>query len=289
MALSYELILVDDCCPRNSWSVVKQIAEIDPAVVGIHLSRNFGQHAAIQAGLMLTKGEWIIVMDCDLQDRPEEVPALLAKAGEGFEVVRAKRVERSDPWYRRVASKVFYALLSFLTDTHQSPAIGNFGVYNRRVITQILSWQESSKYFPAIVPWIGFRQAELPVAHAPRFAGRSSYNLRKLIRLALDVIVGFSDKPLKLVMGVGLTMAGFSFCVSFIVLLLYFAGLVTIEGWTSIVLSLWFLSGCMLFALGLTGLYIGRILVETKGRPSFIVESTVSQATLIQHCVAPKS
>ncbi len=286
MGLSYELILVDDGCPRSSWTVVKQIAETDPAVIGIHLSRNFGQHAAIQAGLMLTKGEWIVVMDCDLQDRPEEVPALLAKAREGFEVVRAKRVARNDPWYRRVASKIFYALLSFLTDTNQSSAVGNFGIYSRRVITEILSWQESSKYFPAIVPWIGFTQAELPVSHAPRFAGRSGYNLRKLVHLALDVIVGFSDKPLKLVMGVGLAMAGLSFCISFMVLLFYFAGLVTVEGWASIALSLWFLSGCMLFALGLTGLYIGRILVETKGRPTFIVEATVSQATSIQQCVA---
>jgi polyisoprenyl-phosphate glycosyltransferase len=284
MGLSYELVLVDDCCPYNSWAVVKQIAEIDPAVVGIRFSRNFGQHAAIQAGLMLTKGEWIVVMDCDLQDRPEEVPALIAKAREGFEVVRAQRVARNDPWYRRVASKMFYALLSFLTDTRQSPAVGNFGVYSRRVITEILGWQESSKYFPAIVPWIGFRQAELPVAHAPRFAGQSSYDLSKLVRLALDVIVGFSDKPLRLVMSFGLAMAGFSFCLSLTVLLLYFAGLVTVEGWTSIALSLWFLSGCMLFALGLTGLYIGRILVETKGRPSFIVESTVSQATSIPQC-----
>jgi glycosyltransferase involved in cell wall biosynthesis len=291
MGLSYELVLVDDCCPRNSWATVKQLAEIDPAVIGIHLSRNFGQHAAIQAGLTLAKGEWIVVMDCDLQDRPEEVPALLAKARQGFEVVRAQRVARNDPWYRRVASKMFYALLSFLTDTRQSPAIGNFGIYSRRVITEILSWQESSKYFPAIVPWIGFAQTELSVSHAPRFAGRSSYNLRKLVRLALDVIIGFSDKPLKLLMAVGLAMAGLSFCVSFVVLLFYFAGLVTVEGWTSIALSLWFLSGCMLFALGLTGLYIGRILVETKGRPSFIIESTVSQVTSIQQCIVkpPKS
>jgi glycosyltransferase involved in cell wall biosynthesis len=274
--LSHELILVDDCCPRNSWAVVKRIAEDDPSVTGVRLSRNFGQHAAIQAGLSLAKGEWIVVMDCDLQDRPEEVPALLAKAQEGFEIVRAKRVERNDPWTRRIASRFFYALLSFLTNTQQSADVANFGVYSSRVIAEILAWQESSKYFPAIVPWIGFAQVEIPVGHDSRFSGHSSYNIKKLFNLAIDLIVGFSDKPLTLVMAGGLAMAVASFCVAFAVVVLHVVGFITVQGWTSIVLSLWFLSGCLLFALGLVGLYVGRILVETKGRPTFIIDSIVS-------------
>ncbi len=277
MGVSYELILVDDRCPFNSWASIGSITEKDPSVTGVRLSRNFGQHAAIQAGLSLATGAWIIVMDCDLQDRPEEVPALLAKAREGFDIVRARRVERNDPWFRRLLSRLFYSLLSFLTDTQQSPDIANFGVYHSRVIARILAWQESSKYFPAIIPWVGYAQTEISVEHDKRFSGQSSYNIRKLFRLAVDVIVGFSDKPLTLVMTAGLAMAATSFCVAFAVLLLHVVGLITVEGWTSIVLSLWFLSGCLLFALGLVGLYVGRILIETKGRPTFIIDRVVSR------------
>ncbi len=277
IGVAHELILVDDRCPRDSWATVRRLVEADPAVIGIRLSRNFGQHAAIQAGLANTKGEWIVVMDCDLQDRPEEIPGLFAKAREGFDVVRARRIGRNDPWHRRMTSRIFYAMLSFLTDTHQSDEVANFGVYHRRVIDAITCWDENSKYFPAIVPWVGFAQTELPVAHDPRFAGKSSYNFGKLVQLGLDVIVGFSNKPLKLVMGIGLVMAVVSFLTSFTILIFHLTGLVTVEGWTSIALSLWFLSGCVLFALGLTGLYIGRILVESKGRPTFLVDQVLAR------------
>ena len=147
MGVSYELILVDDRCPKNSWLSIKRLAEDDHAIVGISLSRNFGQHAAIQAGLSRVRGEWVVVMDCDLQDRPEEVPKLWAKALEGFDVVRAKRANRSDPWYRRFFSRVFYTFLSYLTDTHQSPQFSNFGIYNRRVIEVITQWQEEFEIF----------------------------------------------------------------------------------------------------------------------------------------------
>ena len=163
MGVSYELVLVDDRCPKNSWLSINHLAEEDHAIVGLRLSRNFGQHAAIQAGLSQVRGEWIVVMDCDLQDRPEEVPRLWAKCLEGFDVVRAKRVNRSDPWYRRFFSKAFYTFLSYLTDTHQSPEFSNFGIYSRRVIEVITRWQEELKYFPAIVSWIGFSQTILAV------------------------------------------------------------------------------------------------------------------------------
>lgn len=278
MGVSYELILVDDRCPKNSWLSIKRLAENDPAIVGVRLSRNFGQHAAIQAGLSRTRGEWIVVMDCDLQDRPEEVPRLYAKALEGFDIVRAKRANRADPWYRRFLSKVFYAFLSYLTDTHQSPQFSNFGIYNRRVIDVITQWQEESKYFPAIVSWIGFSQSVLTVEQDARFEGHSSYTFAKLIGLGMNVIVGFSDKPLKLVMVTGFVIALLSFGMTFLVLILHFLGTLTVQGWASIALSLWFAAGCLLFAVGLTGLYVGRILVEVKGRPSFIIDSVMASA-----------
>jgi dolichol-phosphate mannosyltransferase len=278
MGMSYELVLVDDRCPKNSWLSIGRIAKDDPAIVGVRLSRNFGQHAAIQAGLSRARGDWIVVMDCDLQDRPEEVARLWAKAREGFDVVRAKRANRSDPWYRRFFSKSFYNLLSYLTDTHQNPEFSNFGIYSRKVIDVVTQWQEESKYFPAIVSWVGFSQATLTVEQDQRFSGPSSYTFAKLVKLGMNVIVGFSDKPLKLVMAAGFTMALLSFSMALFILVSHLMGVLTVEGWASIALSLWFLAGCLLFALGLTGLYIGRILIEVKGRPSFIIDRVLIHA-----------
>ena len=271
-AVAYELILVDDCCPKGSWSEIERIAATDPAILGIRLSRNFGQHAAIQAGLSKAKGEWIIVMDCDLQDRPEEVPRLWAKALEGFDIVRARRSTRNDPTHRRLLSRAFYLCLSYLTDTHQNPEFSNFGIYSRRVIETIISWEEESKYFPAIVSWVGFSQSTLSVEQNPRFEGQSSYTLSKLLALGMNVIIGFSDKPLKIVMASGFVMALLSFGMAFVVLLAHLLGALTVQGWASLALSLWFVAGCLMFSIGLSGLYVGRILVETKGRPTFIID-----------------
>ncbi len=278
--MRYELILIDDRCPKGSWQEIERLAAIDPAILGIRLSRNFGQHAAIQAGLSRAKGEWTFVMDCDLQDRPEEAPRLWAKAREGYDVVRAERVERNDPMHRRFFSRAFYALLSYLTDTHQNAEFSNFGIYHRRVIETIIGWEEESKYFPAIVSWVGFSQSTLPVEQDPRYVGRSSYTLRKLLTLALNIIVGFSDKPLKIVMISGFLIALLSFGMSFFVLVAHLVGTLTVQGWASIALSLWFVAGCVMFSIGLTGLYVGRILVETKGRPTFIIDREVASRSV---------
>jgi polyisoprenyl-phosphate glycosyltransferase len=282
MGVSYELILVDDRCPKHSWLSITQLASQDHAIVGVRLSRNFGQHAAIQAGLSHVRGAWIVVMDCDLQDRPEEVPRLWAKALEGFDVVRAKRVNRKDPKYRQIVSTGFYRLLSYLTDANQNPEFSNFGIYSRKAIEVVTQWQEESKYFPAIISWIGFSQSVLAVEQDPRFAGHSSYTFSKLVALGMNVIIGFSDKPLKFVMATGFLIALLSFGMTSFVLISHLMGALTVRGWASIALSLWFLAGCLLFAVGLTGLYVGRILVEVKGRPTFIIDRVITHPSSSQ-------
>lgn len=270
---SYEIVLVDDRCPKGSWVVIEKLVKESQFIKGLRLSRNFGQHAAIQAGLMRAKGEWIVVMDCDLQDQPEEVPILLHKATLGsYDIVRARRTNRSDSLYRRTASKAFYSLLSFLTDTHQSSEIANFGVYNSRAIREFNRWTEQSKYFPAMIEWIGFNQTSIEIKHAGRFEGQSSYTFRKLLGLATNIIIGFSDKPLKLMTLSGMLISLLTFVGSILLLILHFNGVFRVEGWTSVMLSLWFLSGYIIFGLGLTGLYIGRALIESKGRPVYIVD-----------------
>jgi glycosyltransferase involved in cell wall biosynthesis len=279
MRSSYEIILVDDRCPFGSWQVVERLTADNLHIVGIRLSRNFGQHAAINAGLTHVRGQWIIVMDCDLQDQPEEVPAMLEAAKVGsFDVVRASRGIRNDPLYRRALSQAFYATLSFLTNTHQSADIANFGVYSRRVINAVNSWQEESKYFPATIEWVGFSQSTLTVSHGARFSGRSSYKFRTLFRLGLNVVVGFSDRPLRLMMYAGFAVAVASFALALLVLIMGLFGFFSAPGWASIMLSLWFLAGSVLFGIGLTGLYVGRILIEAKGRPTFIVDRLVRRS-----------
>ena len=276
---SFELVLVDDRCPRDSWAVVRELARSDPTVLGVRLSRNFGQHAAINAGLQRARGRWIVVMDCDLQDRPEEIPNLLKTARDGgFDIVRARRVDRNDPWHRRFVSQLFYRVLSFLTDTHQSADIANFGIYSSKVIRAVNSWDEDLKYFPAIIEWIGFSRTEVPVVHDSRHDGRSSYNLRRLLRLAANVVVGFSDKPLKLMMFTGFVVALLSLGLAAALLIARLLGAFgAVAGWASLMLSLWFLTGGLLFGLGLTGLYVGRIFIEAKGRPMFIVDEVVAR------------
>lgn len=271
--MTHELILVDDRCPRGSWTEIKRLASRDARVVGVRLSRNFGQHAAIQAGLRRVRGAYIVVMDCDLQDQPEAIPMLYEKALEGWDVVQARRAKReSDPLYRRLSSRAFYIILGFLTNTEQSPEVANFGIYSRKVIDTITSWNEEAKYFPAIVQWVGFSRTGIEVDHGARFEGKSSYSLSRLTQLALDVVVGFSDRPLRLLTFAGFIIAFVSFIVIAIVGALHLAGRLTVKGWASLELSLWFLSGCTMFALGLTGLYVGRILLETKGRPNYIID-----------------
>lgn len=276
LSVSYEVVLVDDRCPLGSWKVIESLVKSDANIVGIRLSRNFGQHAAINAGLLQVRGKWIVVMDCDLQDQPEEVPAMLdvAKAGP-FDIVRARRVARKDPLHRRILSRSFYAALSFLTNTNQSAEIANFGVYSRRVIDVVNSWQEESKYFPATIEWVGFSKTAIEVSHGKRHSGESSYKLTSLLRLGLNVVVGFSDRPLKILMLAGFVISIISFGIALVVLLMGLLGLFSAPGWASIILSIWFIAGSLLFGLGLTGIYIGRILIEAKGRPTFIVDTSL--------------
>jgi polyisoprenyl-phosphate glycosyltransferase len=272
LGLSFEIILVDDRCPQNSWEIVQQLAATHPEVVGIRLSRNFGQHPAIYAGLHAAKGEWIVVLDCDLQDRPEEIERLFAQAQKGFDVVRARRINRQDIVIRRLLSNAFYSTLTFLTGVKHSAEIANFGLYRRKVIEAILSWSEDHRYFPAAVQWIGFAVSDVEVEHAERKYGKSSYNFTKLLRLALAIIVSFSDKPLRLMAQSGVVISVLSFVISIAYLTVALLGEFEVPGWASIMISLWFISGILIFAIGFLGIYIGQVMREAKGRPNYVID-----------------
>ena len=267
----FEIILVNDESPDDDWDTISELAGNDKRVKGINLSRNFGQHYAITAGLEYCSGEWIVVMDCDLQDQPEEITRLYNKAREGYHIVYAQREQRKDKLLTRIYSKVFYAFLGYLTDTMQDPTIANFGIYNRNVIDSIKSMGDYQRYFPTMVRWVGFKSTKISVSHAERAEGKSGYSFNKLLKLALDVILSFSDKPLLLTIKFGFALSGLASIFALYNLVLFLDHKILVPGYTSLLLSLWFLSGLIISVLGVVGLYIGKTFDKVKNRPSYII------------------
>lgn len=273
---SYEIILVNDGSPMNDWEIIQNIAFKDKHVTGINFSRNFGQHNAIMAGLNRCSSDLIVVMDCDLQDQPEEIPKLLEEYNKGFDIVIGSRESRNDSYFKKLFSKLFYFALSYLTDTEQDSSVGNFGIYSSKVIKAVLSMKDDRKYFPSMAKFVGFRRSIIKIKHSKRKYGKTSYKLKDLVNLAVSTIISFSDKPLRLVIKLGLLIALASILFGFYNLLRYFNGEVLVSGWVSIIVSIWFLSGIIIFVLGVIGLYTGRIFEKSKDRPIYIIKDEVN-------------
>lgn len=269
---SYEIVLVDDYSPDDSWNKITEIAKKNNTVKGLKLSKNFGQHCAIMAGLNNISGDYIVVLDCDLQDQPEEIEKLFNETRKGFDIVLARRYERKDSFYKKMVSKLFYKTLSYLTGAQQDATVANFGIYSKQAIGEIVKLHEKIKYFPTMVQWIGFKTSYVDVEHASRKEGKSNYNLKKLLNLALDIILAYSDKPLRLIIKFGLSIAIISFLMAFYVLFQKITGKVSVSGYASLIISMWFLCGSLLTTLGIVGLYVGKIFEEVKNRPSYIIE-----------------
>jgi len=272
----YEIILVEDGSPDKSWEGIREICKKKPEVKGVKLSRNFGQHYAITAGLTQAKGEWIVVMDCDLQDLPEEIPRLFEKAMEGYDLVVAKRTLRKDTLLKKLSSKLFYSIFSYLTETKQDNTIANFGIYNAKVIQAILSMNDHIRYFPTMSQWVGFSKGSLNVKHGAREEGESSYSWKKLINLALENIIAFSDKPLRLTIRFGLLMSCTSSLVGIYYLFQYFTGKIVVLGFISVIVSIWFLAGIIILILGILGIYVGKMFEKIKDRPVFIIQDKIN-------------
>ena len=272
----YEIILVNDASPDNTWEEIKKQCAVNPRVKGLNLSRNFGQHYAITAGLQYAKGDWVVVMDCDLQDRPEEIPNLYAKAQEGYDSVFAQRVVRQHSWLKRTASRCFYSVFSYLTETKQDPSVANFGIYSRKVIDSVLSMGDRMRFFPVQVQWVGYKQGFLPITHDLRAEGKSSYNIKKLFRLAWDTIISFSDKPLRIMMKLGFLITILSSIIGLVFIVKYLTGQITVLGYTSLIISLWLIGGIVISLLGIVGIYLGKTFEQSKHRPNYIVGQTIN-------------
>ena len=267
----FEIVLVEDCGGDGSWQLIRELARRDSRVKGIQFSRNFGQHYGITAGLDHCDGDWVVVMDCDLQDRPEEIPRLYAKAQEGFDVVFARRGKRSDPPLKRVASWLFYRLFSWLADIDYDGRSGNFCVISRKVVANFRGMREQLRFFGALTNWMGFPTAYVDVQHAERYAGDSTYTFGKLWKLAAGAVVAYSDKPLRLSIRIGFILAACAVLYGIYILaraLLYGSA---VTGWASLIVSIYFIGGIIIGILGIIGIYLGKAFDEPKKRPLYII------------------
>lgn len=272
----FEIILVEDCGGDRSWEIICELAKSDPRVKGIQFSRNFGQHYGITAGLDHCDGDWVVVMDCDLQDRPEEIPRLYEKAQEGYDVILARRGKRKDPFFKRLTSSLFYKVFNYFTELEYDSEVGNFRIISRRVAENYRLIREQLRFFGGIVDWMGFPTASVNVSHEERFAGQSTYTFSKLWKLASETIIAYSDKPLRICVRLGFLLSTFAFAYGVIILLKALIYGSPVTGWSSLIISLYFLGGIIISILGILGIYLGKTFDETKKRPLYLVRNLTS-------------
>jgi dolichol-phosphate mannosyltransferase len=270
----FEIILVEDCGGDRSWEMIVELAKTDPRVKGIQFSRNFGQHYGITAGLDHCDGDWVVVMDCDLQDRPEEIPRLYEKAQEGYDVVLARRGRRKDPFLKRLTSLLFYKFFNYFTELKYDSEVGNFRIISRRVVENFRLMREQLRFFGGIVDWMGFPTTSIDVSHEERFAGQSTYTFSKLWRLASETIIAYSDKPLRLSIRLGFLISAFAFTYGVFILLRGIIYGSPVTGWSSLIVSVYFLGGIIISILGILGIYLGKTFDETKKRPLYLVRNS---------------
>jgi polyisoprenyl-phosphate glycosyltransferase len=272
----FEIVYVNDASPQGDWAIVRDYAKVDSRVKAIDLSRNFGQHYAITAGIDHAEGDWVVVMDGDLQDPPEEIPRLYAKAQEGFDVVFGRKPNRKHGVMKRFLSRGFSRVLGFLTDQKLDNAVTHFSIVSRDVALNLRKFKERNRSYAYFVTWLGFKTGYIDVEHHERFAGDGSYTLRKQLRLAFEMTVSQSDKPLRVTIAFGFTIALLAFAYGTFQILRYLFWGYPIVGWTSVIVSIYFIGGLLFIALGVVGLYIGRIFEETKGRPLYVIKTAMN-------------
>jgi glycosyltransferase involved in cell wall biosynthesis len=271
----HEIVLVDDGSTDRTFNLIIEAAAKDSRVVGVRLSRNFGHQAALTAALETVKGDVVIAMDGDLQDRPEEIPRFIAEYEKGYDVVYAQRMHRKESLPFRTAYFLFYRLLRRLSEVKVPVDSGDFALLSRRVVDQINLLPERHRYIRGLRSWVGFPQTGVPVERDARAGGEPSYTLRKLFRLAFDGVFAFSVAPLR-------AAWVFGGCVSAVASLYALYAIVqrlvlgtSPEGFTALIVAITFFAGVQLLFLGLIGEYLGRVYDEAKGRPHFVVTETV--------------
>jgi len=273
---SAEGIFVDDGSRDTSSIILKAKAKDDPRYRYIGLSRNFGHQVAITAGMDAARGEAIIVMDGDLQDPPEVVAEMIARWQEGYEVVYARRISREgESAFKKKTAAFFYRMLSWVSSIKIPNDVGDFRLIDRKVLDAFRSMPERDRFVRGMFAWLGFRQTEVTFHRPPRAAGATKYPFWKMLRLAVNGVIGFSDAPLRLAIWMGLAVSALAGLYGLYVIGLWFTRSDLVEGWSSTIVVISFLCGMNMLMTGIIGLYIGRIHAEVKRRPLYIVGERV--------------
>ena len=275
---NYEIIFVDDGSRDQTLSILEKIAMVDKNIKVISFSRNFGHQAAVQAGLKLSSGDAVIIIDADLQDPPELIPQMVSLWENGNDVIYAKRKSREgETKFKLFSAKMFYNILNDLSDVSIPKDTGDFRLADRKVVDVINSLPEHNKFFRGLFSWVGFKQAPIEYERKERFAGETKYPLNKMIKLAKDGIFSFSTKPLKFVTKLGIVSIFISILILIYSLLSFIFDWNNLTaGWTSIMVTVTFFAGVQLLSLGMISEYIGRIYDESKNRPSYIINKKIN-------------
>ena len=274
----YEIIMVNDRSPDASWDIIKKISSANPRVKGINLSRNFGQYQAIRAGIRHTSGEYVVVMDCDLQDPPEKIADLYEELQKGYDGVFMSRLKRNDSVLRKLTNRMFYMALNFLTGFKFDPSLSNFSVCRRNIINAFLQFREETFFYPMIPLLLGFNITKMPIARDRRLDNEGSgYSLIKLLQLGFDIIISHSSRPLRLMTYGGIVITFICALTMLLFVFLYLHGKIPVSGWTSLSLLIMFSLGIIVTCLGILGTYIAKIYDEVKSRPFYIISETTFQ------------
>jgi polyisoprenyl-phosphate glycosyltransferase len=268
---SYEIVFVDDRSPDGSWSRLLELAEADPAVRVVRLSRNFGQHAAITAGLAESRGRWTVVLDCDLEDPPEAIPQLYAKAHDGYDIVLTERRRRNQPFLRRLAARAYFRSRNVFFGMEMGSEYATLSIISRKVVEAYLRVGDVDRQYILVLHWLGFRRAEITIEAGTRFAGRSSYRLRDLIRVAVDGYFFETTKLLRWIVYLGFALAALGLSLAASEVAAYFI-VHPYPGWTSLAVLILVVGGFIMTSLGVTGLYVGKIFMQVKGRPLYLID-----------------
>lgn len=279
LQINFEIILVDDSSPDRSWEKIVELAKQDPRIRGFQLSRNYGQHYAITAGIDQARGDVVGVLDCDLEDHPKHFAKLLEKMKEGHNIVFARRQDKKHSFFRRTFSRAFVVLFNFLTGLEHDSAVGTFSLIDRKVANAFKQHRESLRSYTALLLNLGFSRGYVDVPHGSRFEGKSTYTLGKLVSVLVHSTISYTEKPLQAISLLGLVMALFSFAFSLYVLASYFFLGGRMIGWSSLIASIYLTSGLILLSMGIVALYLGKCLRETLNCPLYHIKETTSASS----------
>ncbi|MGD9980986.1 MAG: glycosyltransferase family 2 protein [Hyphomonadaceae bacterium] len=270
----FSIVLVDDRSADDPWPLIKQLGDEDPRICGVQLSRNFGQHYALTAGMDHAYADWYVVMDCDFQDSPSDIPLLWAKAQEGYDVVLAVRDKAGHSFFKRNASRLFYSAFNRLAGFELDWSVGNFRILSNRVADGFRRMREQMRFFPASLNYMGFNVGSVKLPHHPRAGGKSSYTMTKLAKLATNTILAHSQTPLRLVMYLGIVVAILAILAGGAITIRAMVWDVPVPGWASLMVVVSVLSGVQIFITGVVGIYVGKTFEEAKKRPLYFVRDT---------------